>query len=188
MTPAFSNTPLSLHCHPTIPNGLPLDLSVSVRVKPDGLRLVYTMSGDTAGLRIPLATAPGPADGLWQHTCFEAFVATEGDVAYREFNFSPSGQWAAYHFAGERERDTSPAPDLPAPVMQLAVTPTQLILDVHLPHAALPSPARHLALALCAVMEERDGRLSYWALQHPKARPDFHHPAGRSLSLALPAN
>jgi len=188
VTPAFSNTPLSLHCHPAIPNGLPLDLSVSVRVKPDGLRLVYTVSGDTAGLRIPLATAPGPADGLWQHTCFEAFVATEGDAAYREFNFSPSGQWAAYHFAGERERDTSPAPDLPAPVMQLAITPTLLTLDVHLPHAALPSPARHLALALCAVIEEHDGRLSYWALQHPKARPDFHHPAGRSLRLALPAN
>ncbi len=149
---------------------------------------MYTLTGDTAGLRIPLATAPGPADGLWQHTCFEAFVAAEGEAAYREFNFSPSGQWAAYRFAGERQRDTSPATDLPAPVMQRAITPTRLTLDVHLPRAALPSPAQHLVLALCAVVEEHDGRLSYWALQHPQARPDFHHPAGRALRLALPQN
>ncbi|MFN7122054.1 MAG: DOMON-like domain-containing protein [Hydrogenophaga sp.] len=149
---------------------------------------MYTLTGDTAALRIPPATTPGPADGLWQHTCFEAFVAAEGDAAYREFNFSPSGQWAAYRFAGERQRDTSPAPDLPAPVMQRAITPTQLTLDVHLPRAALPSPAQHLVLALCAVVEEHDGRLSYWALQHPQARPDFHHPAGRALRLALPQN
>lgn len=154
----------------------------------EGLRLVYTVSGDMAGLRIPPATEPAPADGLWQHTCLEVFVAVEGEADYREFNFSPSGQWAAYRFAGERQRDTSPAPDLPAPVMQLAITPTLLTLDVHLPLAALPLPAQHVELALCAVIEEHDGRLSYWALQHPCERPDFHHPAGRSLRLALPKN
>ncbi len=188
MTPTLSSPSHPLHCHPATPAGLALDVSVVTHWTPEGLRLVYTVSGDTASLRIPPPTEPGPADGLWQHTCFEAFVATEGDAAYREFNFSPSGQWAAYRFASERERDTSPAPDMPAPVMQLAVTPTLLTLDVHLPRAALPSPARHLALALCAVIEEHDGRLSYWALQHPQARPDFHHPAGRSLRLTLPAN
>lgn len=188
MTSTLSSTPLALQCHPATPAGLALDVSVVMHWTLEGLRLLYTVSGDTAGLRIPPVTTPGPADGLWQHTCFEAFVAAEGDVAYREFNFSPSGQWAAYRFAGERQRDTSPAPDLPAPVMQLTITPTLLTLDVHLPHAALPSPAPHLALALCAVIEELDGRLSYWALQHPQARPDFHHPAGRALRLALPTN
>ena len=76
-------------------------------------------------------------------------MAAEGESAYREFNFSPSGQWAAYRFAGERQRDTSPAPDLPAPVMQLAITPTLLTLDVHLPLAALPSSTAHVELALC---------------------------------------
>ncbi len=152
----------------------------------DGIHLVYAISGDTSCLRIPPTTTPGPADGLWQHTCLEAFVAAEGDEAYREFNFSPSGQWAAYRFAGERQRDTSSAPDLPEPVMQLTVTPTLLKLDVQLPLAALPS--HRLELALCAVLEEHNGRLSYWALQHPQARPDFHHSAGRSLRLALPQN
>ncbi len=161
---------------------------MSVDWTAEGLQLVYAIAGNIAALRVPAATGPGPADGLWQHTCLEAFVSAESDATYREFNFSPSGQWAAYRFAGERQRDTSPAHDLPAPVMQLAVTPTLLTLDVRLPRAALPSSAQPLALALCAVIEELDGRLSYWALQHPQARPDFHHPAGRSMRLALPVN
>ena len=163
-------------------------VKASVSLTSSGLRLLYTLRGNTAGLRIPSAATPGPADGLWQHTCLEAFVAAEGDASYREFNFSPSGQWAAYRFAGERQRDTTTEPNLPAPVMHLAITPTLLTLDVHLPLAALPSSAPHVELALCAVIEENNGRLSYWALQHPQARPDFHHPAGRTLRLALPVN
>jgi hypothetical protein len=165
---------------------MPLGLSVMMRWTPEHLRLVYTVRGNTAWLRIPPATTPGPADGLWQHTCLEAFVASESDVAYNEFNFSPSGQWASYRFASERQRDTLSASDQPAPLMHLTVTPTLLTLDVQLPLAALPS--HRLELALCAVMEEHNGRLSYWALQHPQARPDFHHPTGRSLRLALPQN
>jgi hypothetical protein len=187
VTPVLSSTPIPLHCHPATPAGLALDVSVAMRWTVEGLQLVYSVKGNTARLRIPPGTAPGPADGLWQHTCLEAFVAAEGETAYREFNFSPSGQWAAYRFASERQRANS-EPDLPAPVMQLATTPTQLTLDVLLSLAALPSSAHRLQLALCAVIEEHDGLLSFWALQHPCERPDFHHPAGRTLRLALPLN
>ncbi|MDP2250187.1 MAG: DOMON-like domain-containing protein [Hydrogenophaga sp.] len=188
MTPTPSRPTHALHCHPATPPGLPLDVSVSVGWTAGSLQLVYAIAGNTAALRVPAATGPCPADGLWQHTCLETFVSAKGEAAYREFNFSPSGQWAAYRFASERQRDTTTAPDLPAPVMQLAVAPTLLTLDVHLPLAALPFSAPHLELTLCAVIEELDGRLSYWALQHPCERPDFHHPAARSLRLALPQN
>ena len=43
--------------------------------------------------------------------------------------------------------------------------------------------ARVLRLALAAVVEEDDGRLSYWALQHAPGNPDFHHPEGFALEL-----
>ena len=34
------------------------------------------------------------------------------------------------------------------------------------------------ALGLSAVLEEKDGTKSYWALAHPSGdKPDFHHPA-----------
>lgn len=180
--------PLTLHCHPATPAGLQLSVSVVVGVASEGLQLVYTVSGNTTGLRIPPTTAPGSADGLWQHTCLEAFVATEGDVAYREFNFSPSGQWAIYSFASERVRASEGVEAGLRPSMQTTVNAGQLSLMTHLPWAALPQHATTLCIALCAVIEEANGYLSYWALQHPCERPDFHHPAGRALRLALPQN
>ncbi|MDP2015975.1 DOMON-like domain-containing protein [Hydrogenophaga sp.] len=185
--PTISSTH-ALQCHPATPAGLQLSVSVVVGVASEGLRLVYTVSGNTTGLRIPPTTAPGSADGLWQHTCLEAFVAAEGDVAYREFNFSPSGQWAVYRFASERVRDTTTPDAVKLPTTHAVITPTQLTLTAHLPWSALPRHATTLCIALSAVIEEANGHLSYWALQHPRERPDFHHPAGRTLRLALPQN
>ena len=50
------------------------------------------------------------------------------------------------------------------------------------PGCRCTGPARSIALAwdigLTAVIETADGQLSYWALQHPAARPDFHHRGG----------
>ena len=40
---------------------------------------------------------------------------------------------------------------------------------------ALPSD-ENWDLGLSAVLEERDGTKSYWALAHPSGKPDFHHP------------
>jgi len=33
------------------------------------------------------------------------------------------------------------------------------------------------------VIEARDGRISYWALNHPTNKPDFHHADGFALKL-----
>lgn len=135
----------------------------------------------------PIA-APGPADGLWQHTCFEAFVARPDDAAYLEFNFSPSGQWAAYRFSQARVRDLAAETAQPPLVAQMQVTrsPEALALLVWLPCTALPSPAagQALQMGLTAVVEDRDGQLSYWALKHPAAQPDFHHRGGFALDLS----
>lgn len=165
-------------------------LSVSVEVRPqaDGLRLRYTLRGDTSALRIPTPAAPVPTDGLWQHTCLEAFVAADGETAYREFNFSPSSEWAAYRFSSERQRDTSAEAlerVLLAPPLARA-TPRSLTLTARVPASALPRSPATLCLGLSAVIEALDGRLSYWALHHPSERPDFHHRDGRALRLAPP--
>jgi hypothetical protein len=48
----------------------------------------------------------------------------------------------------------------------------------------LPSDAPWL-LGLSAVIEEMNGRLSYWALAHPPGKPDFHH--ADCFALELPA-
>ena len=77
-------------------------LSASVAREGDTiLRFRYVLEGDVGAVRIP---APGPArptDELWKHTCFEAFIASQGDE-YRELNFSPSTACAAYSFESYR--------------------------------------------------------------------------------------
>lgn len=182
-----TSTTLQLQCHPATPVGVPLVLSVAVSVTSIGLQLVYEVAGHCTTLRIPPATQlRGPTDGLWRNTCLEAFLAVEGDSAYREFNFSPSGQWAMYSFASERVR-THPDIDITMqPAIQRHASCEQLTLTALLPWSALPLRGTPLCIGLSAVMEEATGQLSFWALQHPCERPDFHHPAGRTLRLVLP--
>lgn len=67
------------------------------------LALTYALKGDLSCLRIPPPGPPRRAERLWLHTCFEAFISVKGDPAYREFNFAPSGEWAAYLFRRYRE-------------------------------------------------------------------------------------
>lgn len=193
MTHAPSSALHPLVCHPASPCPLPLQIGVRLSATTGdtgpGLLLHYELQGDTRRLRLPAPTTPGAADGLWQHSCFEAFVGVTGDGAYREFNFAPSGQWAAYRFSGPRQRDTAAeaagAPVLPR--IALDLTPQTLSLQAWLPWLALPDPAAPWDIGLTAVIETTDGQLSYWALQHPAPSPDFHHRGGWQTLPDLPA-
>lgn len=188
---------LPLQPHPQAPASPARVLRVRAQRRADGgLALDFVLHADSARLRVPPAQPPGAADGLWQHTCFEAFVAAAGAPAYHEFNFSPSGQWAAYAFADYRARSAAtvaPAPRMawhrPAPAATAADAAPTLALAVELAAAALPAGADGtLHLGLCAVIEDDDGRHAWWALHHPAARPDFHHRDGFLLHLpAVPA-
>lgn len=141
-----------------------------------------------ARLRIPEPGAPERKDLLWEHTCFEMFVGVPGDTAYREFNFSPSSQWAAYAFSDYRQRDKDIALKT-APLIVTHRSAGRLELRVTLLPEALPAKAGTLEIGLTAVIEADslvDGALSYWALHHPSTRPDFHHRAAFLLTSSLP--
>lgn len=146
-----------------------------------GLHLRFSLHGRIARLRVP---APRPAarrDGLWAHTCCEAFIAAPGFPAYREFNLAPSGEWAIYDFSDYRARLPDPAP-LSAPQILLQADDTRLTLEAVLAADSLPAGAA-LQIGLSTVVETTDGGLSYWALRHPAERPDFHHRDAFSLTL-----
>lgn len=166
--------------HPAVPAPA-LALHASARRTADGgLELRYQLSGPLAALRLPEPAPPAPRDGLWQHTCFEAFVGAAGARAYREFNFAPSGAWAAYAFHDTRQRQPA---ELPAPRASWAGTAEGLVLTARLGPAALPPAGPALEIGLTAVIETFDGAFSYWALRHPAPAPDFHHRGGWSLCL-----
>ena len=160
-------------------------LEVRLRRSPDAtLTLTYTLKGDLDRVRIPQPRPARVAERLWQHTCCELFVRRAGEPAYHEFNFSPSGEWAAYAFdsyrGGARLLDASLDPRIrvrrEAGVLELqAVIPLDRLSPLHARSA--------LALSVTAVVEERGGALSYWALAHPADKPDFHH--GNAFVLEL---
>jgi hypothetical protein len=186
--PLFSSSPaLRLAPHPAQPRPQVQAVQAGLRWQGAELLLRYQIRARMAALRVPAPEPPAPAEGLWRHTCLEAFISA-GESRYHEFNFSPSGRWAAFVFSAPRVRDAAcPALAIP-PRLQLAQTETALTLTATLPQAALPplgaAPAWQVGLA--AVIEAADGALSYWALAHPAGRPDFHHPAGWTLRLAPP--
>ena len=180
---------LTLRRHPATPAPVVRTIEVhAARAADGGIALAYCLRGDLARLRIPAPRPPEPADGLWEHTCFEAFVGVLGEAGYHEFNFSPSGQWAAYAFSGYRQRDDSRTLLVP-PQITARLFAGRLELEAVIAAAVLPPRAATatLQIGLSAVVEADDlidGSHSYWALHHPAALPDFHHRDGFALELA----
>lgn len=153
-----------------------------VALDPQLLRVRWRIEGASA-LLVPSYSGRGRQDELWRTTCFELFLKPEGGGSYVELNLSPSGRWAAYDFSGYREGMV----DRPAsrePETGLREGSTFAIFDAAIPRDVLPVlPA---ALGMTAVLEEEGGVLSYWALKHPDAKPDFHDPACFAATLAAP--
>ena len=119
---------------------------------------------------IPKVTEPWRADDLWKTTCFEAFLREAGDDAYREWNFAPSGNWAAYDFSGYRE-DMARAEVEQPPYIRMEDNFTWWTVGATIAVAA----EKTWQLGLSAVLEEADGTKSYWALAFPPGdKPDFH--------------
>jgi hypothetical protein len=143
-----------------------------------GLQVAYVLEGEIERLHIPAPRPARVAEGLWRHTCCEIFIARRGVASYREFNLSPSGEWAAYDFMRYREGRLLDHDSLsPAIVVRIAPSELRLSASIAVPHAL------ELRIGLAAVIEEKSGALSYWALRHAPGRPDFHHPDAFALTL-----
>lgn len=161
--------------------------------RPDGgLALRYRVAARGGVLRVPVPVAASATvtatDGLWRHTCCEIFLARQGEPAYREFNFSPSGEWAAYAFRAPRERDEQVIADWPMrPEIRCTTGDDGFTLDAVLRAGDLPAGSMPFEIGLSAVLESThpDGSLScsYWALNHPAPQPDFHQRAAFALRL-----
>ena len=151
------------------------------------LALTYSLDGDISRLRILSRRHPRRADGLWQHTCFEAFIAVKRQTNYYEFSFSPSREWAVYGFHAYRDGAAIEDDGLD-PRISVRSVPNSFEIGalVRLDRLSSIQLGGVLRLGLSAVIEEQDGTLSYWALKHPPGKPDFHHLDSFALELALP--
>lgn len=158
----------------------------AARLPPGLLTLRYRLFGSIGAIRVPAPAAPARADGLWQQTCFEAFLRAGDRPAYYEINLSPSTEWAAYGFDGHRQ-GMRPAALASLPRIGTQVGADSLELHASLDLGGLDDLPDDLdwRIGLAAVIEDDHGRRSFWALGHPPGEPDFHH--RDCLRVELPA-
>ncbi len=178
---------MELHRHPGSPASPVDNIQVlATRLAEGRLSLVFDVAGDLDRLRLPLVDNPQREDGLWRRTCLEAFVRSPQEEGYFEFNFAPSGSWAAYGFSGYRALLGNA--DVPAPTLKSVRSGSHLGLVVRLDLGGCCEilPWGEWQAGISAVIEADDGSISYWALAHPPGKPDFHHPDCFALTLPPP--
>ena len=137
------------------------------------LNLAYCLTGDQSAIRYPEASiSPGRQWHLWEHSCFECFIATAGRPDYYEVNLSPSGDWNSYYFTDVRKH-MQEAHNLGITASDFSKDTRQARLSARLAFSH-GSPDKYLEINLSAVIEGLNGDFHYFALAHALERPDFH--------------
>lgn len=159
--------------HPDTPPGAINWIEAELVRTDKGAIATFRAWGDVEQLIIPPPANAVRTDELWKATCFELFLSA-GDGGYREYNFSPSGAWAAYDFDGYRS-GMRPANASVSIQKKREANGLTLVANIR---DAMALPAN---VGLAAVVEERDGQQRYWASSFAPGKPDFHAAAVRSL-------
>ena len=184
MTP--SGYQLELRPHPSSPASEVRAISAHVARSASELRVAFRVEGDLSRVRFPERAVSARPKELWRHTCFEVFLAIEGQPAYHEYNFTSSGDWELYAFRAYR--DGAPVSDgVSAPLVSSRGTSSEFELEATIDLNRLSTDHRDASLqvGLSAVIET-DAGISHWALRHPDGKPDFHNRDGFGLVLAAP--
>ncbi len=152
------------------------------------LHVVYDIEAVDSIVVPPLRAASAQRhDELWRHTCCELFAAraayasTAEGGAYREFNFAPAGDWAAYAFDSPRRGmrpltlETAPGihasrSDAAAPALHAPAISQRLSIKVELPRSAVDE----CPFLWPTVILETTRGIGYWALRHHGPQADFH--------------
>jgi hypothetical protein len=167
---------------------LPVEFDLSVRghiSRPNAetIQIHYQLTGDLNAVVIPQRTNPPVRrDELWTTTCLELFISAKESSPYWEFNLSPNGDWNIYKLTDYRSNLKAELEfqDL-ASVIDRSADHFELNLVCPLPANLKTSPK--LEVAICAVIQLKQGPISYWALNHGGSEADFHRRDGFVLSL-----
>ena len=186
---AFRDLPLVAHARDGA--GPVKSISVSGTLHRSGsLTVEFQLAAELRAVRlVPSVCQPQRRDELWRHTCFELFARRGNETRYCEFNFSPSGDWAAYEFDSYRgtPRDATQRPiEVTVHTSGLAQIRLRARVDLRSAFAneAVAAGPSGWRLNCAAVIEGTDGSLSYWAVHHPRPQPDFHDAAGFCIVLS----
>lgn len=166
--------PFTLVPFPGLPAPRKVELSATVARAAHRLTLRYALNDAAAQIDLPAnAELPARRDNLWQTTCLEFFVAPRDAASYWEFNLSPSGDWNVYRFEAYRAgmREEKAFSGLPFHTHRQNELFT---LEVEIDLAKIIPANQKIQLGITAVIRLKTGDVSYWAIAHCGATPDFH--------------
>jgi hypothetical protein len=161
-----------------------IQISGTIRRDPDMLHIDYEVTDSFYEIQWPHPSAkPLRKNDLWQHTCFEVFIAPWGVQGYWEFNIAPSCDWNCYRFTDYREGQK---PEFNTQAIDCALqetNSTHKLLRVGLP---LPKELQQptWSVGISAVIQDKYQDLHYYALTHCGKEPDFHMRNSFMLTLA----
>ncbi|MBY0451911.1 MAG: hypothetical protein K2P92_02675 [Bdellovibrionaceae bacterium] len=131
---------------------------------------------------LPEKENAGRIIGLWESTCFEAFIqpAPENQpqfvqnltapVRYYETNFSTAKSWNVFGFTDYRT-PTTPTELVEAKILSYDVQSNQMKIVLQVDGADW----RKVSISLCAVIVTRSYGKSYWSFKHADDKANFHH-------------
>jgi hypothetical protein len=156
-------------------------VSADLRVRGRHLEIEYKLSDPAKavcnGIEAGGASSWPRADGLWQSTCFEAFLGEFGESGYWELNFSPGQRrWSCYRFEAYR------LPQPPVASEDLELIQVECSADTMKCTVLAKKEMRSLECSLTAVIVTEAG-IRYFALTHASTKPDFHRRDSFSLRL-----
>lgn len=153
----------------------------------DMIRVEYDLYGMLSLLRLNEDAGEKEAlrcERLWEHSCFELFLKADDRQTeeYYECNFSPSGCWNIYSFSSYRT-DMVEAGVVEKPSIDVSQKKKIFSLSAEINVSGIIPASQPLDVGVSCVVEGVDGELGYWAISHPREKPDFHDPRSFLKSL-----
>jgi hypothetical protein len=176
MKTSFSLIPFTTDTAPAI------QITGKIERQQNQLIIEYKLQGQTQIIIPPIVDTPTRQGNLWEHTCCEFFLGLQNSTQYWEFNLSPAGHWNVYRFLNYRQNlvEETAFDSLPFQVLQENET-LQLKLEINLPKIILLEQSFEVGIS--SVIENEQGKLSYWALTHSAEEADFHQRDSFALYL-----
>ncbi|MEL6814611.1 MAG: DOMON-like domain-containing protein [Cyanobacteria bacterium J06598_3] len=141
------------------------------------------------GLKNP---RPERRDRLWEHTCFESFIAPATtaehtrESPYWEVNLSPQGHWNVFALSSYRQGLSEEQAIAAIPfTINTAAKGLQLTMNLAINKLIPPTQPIHLGISMIVLLQEgnRQTQETFWAIAHPGPEADFHHPASFVIPL-----
>ena len=147
----------------------------------DLLRIEYKLKGVSQVVITKQSDPPTRQYDLWEHTCFEFFLALKDSTIYWEFNLSPAKHWNVFRFLNYRQ-DIAEEMSFGTLPFEVLLQDDSLLLNLEVELDKIISSESELEVGITTVVKDEQ-QLSYWALTHPAKEPDFHHPDSFIIKL-----